>query len=171
MSAENPLEEARIKAFLAPLGKIRPATRAPRPPIKLRRLVPLALGLTGVATAGAIAATQSGPLHDVTAQPDPSPLTCSGIIGQPPQEAQAYLEGHGYKISWRYETFSSESVQEPSGSQPGAVSGYSQEVASPPGDSIVSDVLPFNSPDRVIVFTQGKDDPNAPTVLPPDCGG
>lgn len=171
MNAENELEEIRVTALLAPLAQIAPARRAGRPPIRLRRLAALAVGLMAVAGAGAAAATQFGALHEVTEQPDPSPLTCSGIIGESPQEAQSYLDAHGYKISWRYETFDSQAIQQPSGSQPGAVGGYSREVDNPPADTIVSDALPTNHPHEVIVFTQGKDDPNAPIVVPPDCGG
>src|SRR5581483_3134466 len=155
MSHDNDLEERRVKSFLAPLAEIPPATRARRAPIKLWRLITVAVGLTGVAAAGAVAATQTGSLHEVTAQPDPSPLTCSGVIGEPPQQAQSYFEEHGYKISWRYDTFDAQAIEEPSASQPGAVGGYSREVETPPTDSIVSDVLPTDQAKLVVVFTQG----------------
>jgi hypothetical protein len=165
------LEDPRVKAFLSPLGRLAPATRRQPAPIRVRRFAVLALALIAIAGV-AVAATrtsQHGPLHHVTMTPNPSPLTCSGIIGNSSGQAGAYLSAHGYQVSWRFETFAGHALSKPHGSQPGAVEGYSKTVARPPAGTIVSDIAPSDRAKHVIVFTQGRGDPNAPRIVPPKC--
>jgi hypothetical protein len=171
MKATNDFEDARVEAFLAPLSKLAPATRRACRPLRVSRL---ALALAGgllLAGGVAVAATNVfGPLHDVNGTPDPSPLTCSGLVGAPATDAASYLEAHGYQVSWRFLTYSDTALSQPHGSTPGAVEGHSQIVPGPPPGSVVSNLGPLpDDPTTVIVFTQAANDPNAPQIGSPNC--
>jgi hypothetical protein len=171
MEMPKNFDDPRVEAFLSPLARIAPAARRPRPPVRVRRLALVALGLVAI-TGVAVAATRNshhGPLHHVIATPNPSPLTCSGIIGKSPKHAAAYLSAHGYKVSWRFETSAGHALSKPHGTQPGAVEGYSKTVAKPPAGTVVSDVAPTDTPKYVVVFTQARSDPNAERIVPPKC--
>lgn len=168
---DEQFEEARVEQFLSPLGAISPATRRPRPPVRVRRLAAIALAAVVIFGGGAIAATRVfGPLHNATITPIPTRLSCSGLIASSGDRAASYLAAHGYRVSWRFQTFGSKVLSPAHGSQPGAVAGYSKTVATPPAGSIVSDVLRIG-PHSVVVLTQGRDDPNAPRIVPPSCSG
>jgi hypothetical protein len=169
MEMHHDFEESRVESFLSPLGAIPPAARRRPPPVRVRRLALVAIALVAIAGVAIAATRHPGPLHRTTLTPIPSPLTCSGIIGRSADRAAAYLSAHGYKISWRFETYAGHALSQPHGSRPGMVEGYSNTVAGPPAKSLVEDVAPTNRPKSVVVFTQARGDLNAPRIVPPKC--
>jgi hypothetical protein len=171
MEMYEDFDDPRIEAFLSPLARIAPAARRPRPPVRVRRLAVIVLALVAI-TGVAVAATRGshhGPLHHATLTPIASALTCSGIIGKSPKHAAAYLSAHGYKVSWRFETYAGRALSKPHGSRPGFVEGHSKTLARPRPGTVVSDVAPTDTPKYVVVFTQARGDPNAPRIVPPKC--
>lgn len=178
MTTQDQADEARIDAFLAPLDEIPPASIPQLEPVTQRRrprvrsVALVATTLVVAAGGAAVAATQVfGPLHDVKQQPDSNSLTCSGVIGEPANQASAYFSSHGYHVSWRYEQFGSKVDGSGAPGTPTAISGnYTSTVDEPPAGSAVADVLSAENgdPKSAIVLVRDPDDPNAPRIVPPD---
>ncbi len=169
MGKGHDLEDARLEAFLAPLAGVAPATKRPREPLRVRRLALIAVALAVLVAGVAVAATRlSGPLHHDTITPIHSPLTCSGIIGRSAEHAESYLSSRGYRVFWRSQTYNSKPLSQPHGSTPGSVSGYSQPLRTPPANAVVWNAIRIGRR-GVFVFTQARNDPNAPRIVAPKC--
>ena len=139
-----------------------------------RRLPKATLAFAGalaLAGGGAFAATQVlGPLHDVNATPDPTPLACAGLIGKPSTDAASYLAAHGYHAVWHFYDYSrAKALSEPNGTTPGAVQVPEQDFSGPPPGSVVSNVI-ATGPTSAVVETYSPNDPSAPSVGQPACG-
>jgi hypothetical protein len=135
------------------------------------------LAFAGLATAGAIG---FGPLHGASISPNPPTLTTAAssdlacrLIGQSAGKAETLLSQSGYQIEWRFQHWGTQTAQSGDGSTPGAVTGgYASEPSTVPADSVVWDIgVDSRSPKMLLVFVQAPDDPNAPTITPPNCQG
>jgi hypothetical protein len=175
-----------VRELLAPFERVQPVSlsRRPRRPRRSRPLM-LAAAIAGVAvlvfaslaTAGAIG---FGPLHGASISPNPpslaggatSALACN-LIGQTAGQAEAALHQSGYRIEWRFQHWGSQSVQSADKNAPsGVTGGYSSEPQTVPADSIVWDIgADTRSANTFFVFVEAPNDPNAPTLTPPNCQG
>jgi hypothetical protein len=174
-----------VRELLAPFERVRPVSlpRGPRP----RRSRPLilaaaaagvaVLAFASLAAAGAIGI---GPLHSASISPNPpalrngamSTLACT-LIGQTAGQAEAALHQHGYQIEWRFQHWGSQPTQSTDPSAPAGVSGgYSSSEQTVPADSVVWDIgADTSSATTLFVFVEAPNDPNAPTLAPPNCQG
>ncbi len=171
-----------VRALLAPLERVRPVTlpRAPRRTRPLRRplLIAVAIGAAMLLVGGLALAGAFGPLHNATLKPNAptlplpnsSTLACQ-LIGQPAEKAAALLTQDGYQIEWRFQHWGGQSVSPGNSTTPGAVSGgYTSAPESVPADSVIWDITPDErAPNKLFVFVQAPNDPNAPTITPPTC--
>jgi hypothetical protein len=172
-----------VRELLTPFERVQPVRlrHHPRP----RRSRPLlvaaaAAGVAGLvfaslATAGAIG---FGPLHGASISPNPptlttgamSPLACN-LIGQTAGPAETALHQNGYRIEWRFQRWGSQPVPSADKNAPGGVAGgYSSEPQTVPADSVVWDIgADTRSANTFFVFVEAPNDPNAPTLTPPNC--
>lgn len=174
-----------VRELLAPFDRVQPVglSRSPRP----RRSRPLIIAavtagvavlvFAGLATAGAIG---FGPLHGTSISPSPptlatgatSTLACN-LIGQSAGQAETVLHQNGYQIEWRFQHWGSQPVQSRDKNAPsGVTGGYSSEPQTVPADSVVWDIgADTRSANTFFVFVEAPNDPNAPTLTPPNCRG
>jgi hypothetical protein len=173
-----------VRELLAPFERVQPVSLRRRPrPRRSRPLVVAAaaagvavLAFASLATAGAIGI---GPLHDASISPNPPALTngaatlaCS-LIGQTAGQAETALHQNGYQIEWRFQHWGSQPAQSTDPSAPsGVTGGYSSEMQTVPADSVVWDIgTDASSAKTLFVFVEAPNDPNAPTLAPPNCQG
>jgi hypothetical protein len=172
-----------VRELLAPFERVQPVRlrRGPRP----RRSRPLVLAaaaagvavlaFASLATAGAIG---FGPLHGASISPN-SPTLATGsastlacnLIGQTAGQAETALHQKGYQIEWRFQHWGSQPVQSAGKNAPGGVTGGdSSEPQTVPADSVVWDIdADTRYADTLFVFVEAPNDPNAPTLSPPNC--
>ncbi len=173
-----------VRELLAPFERVQPVSlrRGPRP--RRSRPLLLAAATAGVAvlaffslaTAGAIA---FGPLHGASISPNPPTLTTGAtntlacnLIGQTAGQAETALHEKGDQIEWRFQTCGSQPAQNTDKNAPGGVIGYTSEPQTVPADSVVWDIsADTRSANRFFVFVEAPNDPNAPTLTPPNCQG
>lgn len=173
-----------VRELLAPFERVQAVSlsRSPRP--RRSRPLLLAAALVGVAvlvfaslaTAGAIG---FGPLHSASISPNPplttgtaSALACN-LIGQSAGQAETALHRNGYQIEWRFQHWGSQPVHSADKNAPsGVAGGYSSEPQTVPADSVVWDIgADTRSANTFFVFVEAPNDPNAPTLTPPNCQG
>lgn len=174
-----------VRELLAPFERVQPVRlqRRPRP----RRSRPLifaaaaagvaVLAFAGLATAGAIGI---GPLHDASISPNPpalingaaSTLACN-LIGQTAGQAETALHQKGYQIEWRFQRWGSQPTQSTDPNAPaGVAGGSSSAMQTVPANSVVWDIATdASSAKTLFVFVEAPNDPNAPTLAPPNCQG
>lgn len=135
------------------------------------------LVFASLATAGAIG---FGPLHGASISPNPPTLTTGAtstlacdLIGQTAGQAETTLHQNGYEIEWRFQHWGSQPVQTADKNAPsGVTGGYSSEPQTVPADSVVWDIdADTRSANTFFVFVEAPNDPNAPTLTPPNCQG
>jgi hypothetical protein len=174
-----------VRELLAPFERVQPVSLSRRPRPRRSRPLILAAAAAGVAvlafaslaTAGAIG---FGPLHGASISPSPPTLTTGAtstlacdLIGKTAVQAETALRQHGFQIEWRFQTWGSQTTQNADKNAPGGLSGgYSSEPQTVPADSIVWDIgADTRSANTLFVFVEAPNDPNAPTVTPPNCRG
>lgn len=174
-----------VRELLAPFERVQPVSLSRRQRPRRSRPLILAAAAAGVAvlafaslaTAGAIG---FGPLHGASISPSPPTLTSGAtstlacnLIGQTAGQAETVLHQNGYQIEWRFQHWGGQPVQSGDKNAPsGVAGGYSSEPQTVPADSVVWDIsADSRSPNRLFVFVQAPNDPNAPTVTPPNCQG
>lgn len=174
-----------VRELLAPFERVQPVSlsRGPRP--RRSRALIFAAATAGVAvlvfaslaTAGAIG---FGPLHGASISPNPSTLTTGAtstlachLIGQTAGQAETVLHQNGYQIEWRFQHWGSKPAQNAEKNAPSGVSGgYSSDSQTVPADSLVWDIgVDTRSANTFFVFVEAPNDPNAPTLTPPNCQG
>ena len=174
-----------VRALLAPLARVQPVSlrrgpraRRPRPlALAAAAVVVAVLAFASLATAGAIG---FGPLHGASISPNPptlatgakSTLACN-LIGQTAGQAETVLHQNGYQIEWRFQHWGSQPAQNTDKNAPGPVTGgYSSEPQTVPAESVVWDIdADTRSANTLYVFVEAPNDPNAPTLTPPNCQG
>ncbi len=171
-----------VRELLAPLERVQPVTlpvvaqqgRRSRKPL----LVAVAVGAAILVGGGLALASAFGPLHGATLQPAPPNLSlpkgqiaACRLIGQPAAKVADSLTQNGYQIEWRFQHWGSNSAASGNSTTPSAVSGgYTTAPASVPADSVVSDITPDESAqNKLFVFVQAPNDPDAPTIAAPSC--
>jgi hypothetical protein len=174
-----------VRELLAPLERVQPVSLGRRPRARRSRPLILAAAAVGVAvlvfaSLAAAGAIGFGPLHGASISPS-SPTLATGaastiacnLIGQTAGQAETVLHQNGYQIEWRFQHWGSQPVQSAEKNAPGGVAGgYSSEPQTVPADSVVWDIsADSGSPKSLFVFVQALNDPNAPTVTPPNCQG
>ncbi len=174
-----------VRELLAPFERVQPVRLKRRPRGRRSRPLMLAAAMAGIAvlafaslaTAGAIG---FGPLHGASISPNPPTLTTGAtstlacnLIGQTAGQAETVLHQNGYQIEWRFQHWGSQPVHNADKNAPdGVAGGYSSEPQTVPADSVVWDIsADSRSADKLFVFVQAPNDPNAPTVTPPNCQG
>jgi hypothetical protein len=172
------IDDRDLKQFLSPLREVvpvpvpSPSTRVPRSGRargQIRRVLLLAALIATLGAAAFGATRVFGPLHGTELTPPPSGLTCSGIIGESAAKADAYLEVHHFRVSWRLERFGSKVVPSTEPDEPtGVEGGRAIHVAEPPPGTVLFDIARVGpgASRRVIATVIEKDDPNAPTLTP-----
>jgi hypothetical protein len=178
-------DDDNIRELLAPFERVQPVRLRRRPRPRRSRPLILAAAAAGVAvlafaslaTAGAIG---FGPLHGASISPNPPTLTSGAastfacnLIGQTAGQAEAALHQNGYQIEWRFQHWGSQPVQSADKNAPGGVTGgYTSEPQTVPADSVVWDIdADTRSDNALFVFVEAPNDPNAPTLTPPNCQG
>jgi hypothetical protein len=172
-------EDERVRALLEPLDRV-PPVRLParRQRSRVQVLIAIAIGVAVLTVGGLAVAGAFGPLHGARLEPiasnTPLPgtqLLACDLIGLSAGQAAQLLEERKIAIEWRYQHWGDEAIAGGE-SAPGAVGGgYSTAPATVPPDSVVWDVVTDTRADHsVFVFVQAPDDPNAPTIVKPDCG-
>ena len=173
-----------VRQLLAPLERVQPVSRRHRPRARRSRAWLIAAASAGVAilvfaslaTAGAFG--PFGPLHGASITPNPPTLTTAAtsdlacrLIGQSAGKAETLLNQSGYQIEWRFQHWGTQTARSGNGNTPGAVTGgYASEPSTVPADSVVWDIgVDSRSPKTLLVFVQAANDPNAPTITPPNC--
>ncbi len=174
-----------VREILAPFERVQPVSLSRRPRPRRSRPLILAAATAGVAvlafaslaTAGAIG---FGPLHGASISPNPPTLTTGAtntlacnLIGQTAGQAETALHQHGYRIEWRFQHWGSQPVHSADKNAPsGVTGGYSSEPQTVPADSVVWDIgADTRSANTFFVFVEAPNDPNAPTLTPPNCQG
>lgn len=173
-----------VRELLAPFGRVQSVVLQHRTSVRRSRRPWMLLAAAGgasvlafasLATAGAF---DIGPLHGALISPNPPTLTTQAtstlacnMIGKTAGEAEASLRQSGFQIEWRFQHWGAQTAQSGNKSTPGAVTGgYATAPATVPTDSIVWDITAdTQSPNTLFVFVQAPNDPNAPTVAPPNC--
>jgi hypothetical protein len=188
-------EEELVRALLAPLARAEPVLLgSTRPARRWRRRALLGAGVAAslaVVGGGMAAAGVFGPLHGVTLQPGAPDVPLSGttacqLIGQTAAQADKTLTENGYRVEWRFMRWGDESLPAVPVSTTGpgttddetvtpapagaVVGGFSSAPTTVPGDSVVWQMFTDGHASRtVLVFVEAPNDPNAPTISPPDC--
>jgi hypothetical protein len=174
-----------VRELLAPFERVQPVSLARRPRPRRSRPLMLTAATAGIAvlafaslaTAGAIGI---GPLHGASISPNPPALTTGtastlacNLIGQTAGRAETALHQNGYQIEWRFQHWGSQPAQHADKDTPGAVAGgYASEPQTVPADSVVWDIgADTRSANTLFVFVEAPNDPNAPTLTPPNCQG
>lgn len=174
-----------VRELLAPFERVQPVSLSRRPRSRRSRPLVLAaaaagvavLAFAGLATAGAIGI---GPLRSASISPNAptladgatSTLACN-LIGQTAGQAETVLHQNGYQIEWRFQHWGSQSAQNADKNAPSAITGgYASEPQTVPADSVVWDIgADTRSANTLFVFVEAPNDPNAPTLTPPNCQG
>lgn len=164
-------DERTLQTLLAPLERVEPA--AWRTPRRTRRLVAIALVTTAVAGAAIAFAAQRGVLQDAKLVVDaPSARKECELLGGRASDAQTFFEHRGLTVSWRYTTWGTQVVQTGPGGLRAVSGGGTRMRDTVPPDSVVYDVAHERAEQgTVIVFVQSPNDPNAPKLVVPRCGG
>jgi hypothetical protein len=174
-----------VREILAPFERVQPVSLSRRPrPRRSRPLILAAataliavLAFASLATAGAIG---FGPLHGASISPNPPTLTTGAtstlacnLIGQTAGQAETVLRQNGYQIEWRFQRWGSQPVQNADKDAPsGVTGGYTSEPQTVPAESVVWDInADTRSANTFFVFVEAPNDPNAPTLTPPNCQG
>jgi hypothetical protein len=150
---------------LVPLADVTPAIRRDRQPRPFARRHRSALVIAAIACA-AVATAAGGTYSLITESGSqaatPSlvsqggPLACAGLIGKDARQAQTFLEGHGWTISWRFTHYYNPAEHN-------GEAGYASTPATVPPGSLVEDIVSGGGK-IAVVFVRGAHDPNAPPL-------
>lgn len=172
-----------VRELLAPFARVQPVTLRRRAPDRRSRpwlVAAVAVGVAILVFASLATAGAFGPLHGASISPNPPTLTTAAssdlachLIGQTAGEAENTLHKSGYQIEWRFQYWGAQTARAAGKNSPGAVTGgYATAPATVPADSIVWDIgADTRTPNTLFVFVEAPNDPNAPTVIPPNCQG
>lgn len=176
-------DEEIVRMLFAPFTRVEPVLlrRDSPPQWKKRRalIVALAAACTMLVLGGLALAGAFGPLHGATLAPAPpslSPATdgvACRLVGGNAATAAASLTKQGFQIEWRYQRWGTQAVTTADSDKAGVVAGgYTSAPATVPDDSVVTQIVADQDVStRLFVFVEEPNDPDAPTLVRPQCSG
>ncbi len=119
---------------------------SPRPRVSRGRVAVVALAAVALVAGGATASGVFQARGHEGAFNAGQPLHCKGVANMAPREADAWLRGHGYDVTWQVED-----------KTPGVPKGQqrSEQMAHPPAAGKIAGAVFTSSTDLIVVLETG----------------